>query len=217
MNHTRIIIAENHAILREGLIALLATSPQLKVIAEARDGASVIKLSRQLSPDLILMDLNMPNINGTEATQTILSENPKIKIICLTGHKSEEYVLVALEAGAVGYVLKDDTHNVLLTAIEHVLSGHTYLSPGICDKVLNNYVKSDKLSETCDSSWFALTKRERQVTKLIAEGKKSREVAEFLSISLKTVEKHRSNLMKKLGLHSVSEVTKYAIEKSIIS
>ncbi|MDQ7050997.1 MAG: response regulator transcription factor [Enterobacterales bacterium] len=196
MNRTKIIIAENHAILRDGLKSLLATSSQLEIIAEAQDGKSAIKLSRKLSPDLILMDLNMPNINGTEAMQTILSENPKIKIIALTGHKSEEYVWVALEAGAVGYVLKDDTHGVLLTAIEQVMNGHTYLSPGICDKVLQGYIKPDIHSDTSDRSWFNLTKREREVTKLIAEGKKSREVAEYLSISLKTVEKHRSNLMK---------------------
>ncbi len=217
MNQTRIIIAENHAILRDGLVALLATSPELKIIAEARDGASAIELAKKLSPDLILMDLNMPNINGTEAMQTILRDNPKIKIIALTGHKSEEYVWVALEAGAVGYVLKDDTHNVLLSAIERVLEGNRYLSPGLCDKVMEGFIKPKVQSKNASPSWCQLTKRERQVTKLIAEGKKSREMAEFLSISLKTVEKHRSNLMKKLDLHSVSEVTKYALEKSIIS
>ena len=214
---TNIIIAEDHAILRDGLVALLATSPELNIIAEASDGLSAIKLARQLCPDLILMDLNMPNINGTEAITTILKENPAIKVVALTGHKSEEYVRAALEAGAAGYVLKDDTHSVLLTAIEHVLNGDTYLSPGICGNVIKGFLKPDYRSDISDHSWFHLTKREREVTKLIAEGKKSREVAEFLSVSLKTVEKHRSNLMKKLDLHSVSELTKYAMENSIIS
>ena len=147
--------------------------------------------------------------------RAIKRHNPAIKIIALTVHKTEEYVRATLDAGATGYVLKDDTHHDLLTAIASVRKGKVYLSPGICDKVINGFL-DPTTSTTSPSSWSQLTVREREVTKLIAEGKKSREVAEYLSVSLKTVEKHRSNLMRKLDLHSVSAITKYAIENSLV-
>ena len=215
----KILIAEDHAILREGLRALLSASPELEIIGEAEDGKEAISLARQLKPHLVLMDLNMPNINGTEAMRAIRRHNPAIKIIALTVHKTEEYVRATLDAGASGYVLKDDTHHDLLTAIASVRKGKVYLSPGICDQVINGFLgpATSATSTTSASSWSQLTVREREVTKLIAEGKKSREVAEYLSVSLKTVEKHRSNLMRKLDLHSVSAITKYAIEHSLVS
>lgn len=211
----KVLIAEDHAILREGLRALLSRTPELDVISEAQDGQEAISLARQLGPDLILMDLTMPNINGTEAMRTIKRNNPDIKIIVLTVHKSEEYVRATLDAGANGYVLKDDTHNDLLTAIENVQKGNVYLSPGICNKVINGYLNTPT-KDTSSTPWNELTVREREVTKLIAEGKKSREVADYLSVSLKTVEKHRSNLMRKLDLHNVSAITKYAIENKLV-
>ncbi len=217
MQQTNIIIAEDHAILREGLISLLSSSPQLNVIGEAQDGREAILMAKNLNPELMLMDLNMPEINGYDAIQTILQHNSNIKIIALTGHKSEEYVRATLEAGASGYVLKDDTHNVLLTAIESVNKGNTYLSPGICTNVIKGFLNPGNKSASAICSWNRLTKREREITKLIAEGKKSRQVAELLSISLKTVEKHRSNLMRKLDLHSISEVTKFALENNILN
>jgi two-component system response regulator NreC len=212
----KILIAEDHAILREGLRALLSGTPELEIIGEAEDGQEAIRLARQLKPHLVLMDLTMPNINGTEAMRAIKRHNPAIKIIALTVHKSEEYVRATLDAGAAGYVLKDDTHHDLLTAITSAQKGKVYLSPGICDKVINGFLEP-ATSATSSTSWSQLTVREREVTKLIAEGKKSREVADYLSVSLKTVEKHRSNLMRKLDLHSVSAITKYAIENSLVS
>jgi len=212
----KILIAEDHAILREGLRALLSNSPELEIIGEAEDGQEAISLARQLKPHLVLMDLNMPNINGTEAMRAIRRRNREIKVIALTVHKTEEYVRATLDAGASGYVLKDDTHHDLLTAIASVRKGKVYLSPGICDKVINGFL-GPVTSTNSPSSWSQLTVREREVTKLIAEGKKSREIAEYLSVSLKTVEKHRSNLMRKLDLHSVSAITKYAIANSLVS
>jgi len=212
----KILIAEDHAILREGLRALLTGSPELEIIGEAEDGQEAISQARQLKPNLILMDLSMPNINGTEAMRAIKRHNPAIKIIVLTVHKTEEYVRATLDAGAAGYVLKDDTHHDLLTAIASVRKGKVYLSPGICDKVINGFL-DPTTSATSPSSWSQLTVREREVTKLIAEGKKSREVAKYLSVSLKTVEKHRSNLMRKLDLRSVSALTKYAIANKLVS
>jgi DNA-binding NarL/FixJ family response regulator len=213
----RILIAEDHAILREGLKALLSSSPDLEIIGEAEDGREAVNLARQLQPHLVLMDLTMPNINGTEAIRAIKRHNPAICIIVLTVHKSEEYVRATLDAGANGYVLKDDTHNDLLNAITNARKGNIYLSPGICNKVISGYLDTaDSTSATPAHSWSQLTVREREVTKLIAEGKKSREVAEYLSVSLKTVEKHRTNLMRKLDLHNVSAITKYAIENHLV-
>jgi len=216
MSVQKVLIAEDHAILREGLEALLSGSPELEIIGEAEDGQEAITKARKLNPDLIIMDLSMPNINGTEAMRAIRRHNPEIKIIALTVHKTEEYVRATLDAGASGYVLKDDTYLDLMSAIASVRKGKVYLSPGICDKVINGFL-DPAASTTSSFSWSQLTVREREVTKLIAEGRKSREVAEYLSVSLKTVEKHRSNLMRKLDLHSISAVTKYAIENDLVS
>jgi len=215
MSAQKVLIAEDHAILREGLRALLSGSPELEIIGEAEDGQEAITQARRLNPDLVIMDLSMPNINGTEAMRAIRRHNPETKIIALTVHKTEEYVRATMDAGASAYVLKDDTHLDLLTAIASVRKGKVYLSPGICDKVINGFL--DPATPTTSSSWSQLTVREREVTKLIAEGRKSREVAEYLSVSLKTVEKHRSNLMRKLDLHSISAITKYAIENDLVS
>lgn len=213
----KILIAEDHAILRDGLRALLSKSPELEIIGEAEDGQMAVELVKRLQPHMVLMDLTMPNINGTEAIRAIKRHNPAICIIVLTVHKSEEYVRATLDAGANGYVLKDDTHSDLLNAITNAQKGNIYLSPGICSKVINGYLDtSSSTSAPSASSWDKLTVREREITKLIAEGKKSREVADYLSLSLKTVEKHRTNLMRKLDLHNVSAITKYAIENHLI-
>jgi len=217
MIRQKVLIAEDHAILREGLRALLSSAPDLEIIGEAEDGQSAVNLARQLQPHLVLMDLTMPNINGTEAIRTIKRHNPAICIIVLTVHKSEEYVRATLDAGANGYVLKDDTHSDLMNAISSAHKGNIYLSPGVCNKIINSYLDtSSSASAPSSCSWSQLTVREREVTKLIAEGKKSREVAEYLSLSLKTVEKHRTNLMRKLDLHNVSAITKYAIENHLV-
>jgi len=211
--HT-ILVADDHSILREGLRALLSNSSDLEVIGEAEDGQDTIEKARQLQPQIILMDLSMPIINGTEAIRVIKKRCPEIKIIVLTVHKSDEYVRATLDAGADGYVLKDDTSNDLLTSIKNVQKGKVHLSPGICDKVLKGYLSHpDKVNSV--RSWNQLTLREREVLKLIAEGNKNREIAGCLSVSIKTVEKHRSNLMKKLDIHGVSALTTYAIESGL--
>jgi DNA-binding NarL/FixJ family response regulator len=158
----------------------------------------------------------MPIINGTEAIRVIKQRNPEIKIIALTVHKSEEYVRATLDAGADGYVLKDDTSNDLLTSIRSVRKGKIHLSPGICDKIIIGYLDHPPKARP-GRSWDQLTLREREVLKLIAEGNKNREIAEHLSVSIKTVEKHRCNLMKKLDLHNISALTTYAIDNGLIS
>lgn len=211
----RIVIAEDHTILREGLHSLLSSEPELEVVGEAGDGRDAIRLAEKLNPDLILMDLSMPNMNGMDAIREIKKRLPEIKIIALTVHKTEEYILATLQVGANGYVLKDATHAELMIAIRSVLSGKTFLSPGVSEKVIDGYLEGRRDLKT-QSSWDTLSPREREVLKLIAEGKKNREIAEFLYLSLKTVEKHRSNLMKKLDLHNAAALTAFAIEKGIV-
>jgi two-component system response regulator NreC len=213
----KILIAEDQTIFREGLRALLSATPELEIIGEATDGQQAVRQARLLGPHLILMALNMPNISGTEAIRAIKYYNTEIKIIALTAHKSEAYVRATLDAGADGYVLKNDSYHDLLTAIENVQKGKTYLSPGICDKVINGFLDQSTPLATSSNSWNQLTAREREVTKLITEGKRNREIAEYLSVSLNTVEKHRSNLMRKLNIHSVNALTKYAIENNLVS
>lgn len=216
MKVTTIFLAEDHTILREGLRMLLSSRPGLEVIGEAEDGQDAIQQIRQIKPHVVLMDLSMPHLNGTEAIGIIKRRNPEIRIIALTMHKSDEYVRATLNARADGYVLKDDTHQELLNAISSVLKGNIYLSPGICSKVINGFLDHTPSSAPVHS-WDLLTERERQVIKLIAEGSKNREIADSLSVSVKTIEKHRSNLMKKLDLHNASGLTTYAIENGLMA
>lgn len=211
----RVLIADDHAILRDGLRALLSSSPELEVVGEAADGQEAIRKADELSPHMLLIDLSMPHMNGTEAIQVVRNRHPNLKIIALTVHRTEEYVRAALDAGANGYVLKDDTHTELLTAIQAVNRGQTYLSPYICGHVVNSYLDQHG-SERVTTPWDILTLRERQVIKLIAEGNSNKVIARSLAISVKTVEKHRGNLMKKLDLHSASRITAYAIEHRLI-
>lgn len=216
MPKQEILLAEDHTILRDGIKALLSGNPDLVVIGEAENGREAIQRSQELQPQIILMDLSMPNINGTEAIRAIKQRNPSIKIIVLTVHKSEEYVRSALEAGADGYVLKDDSQQDLLAALASVQKDRVYLSSGICGKLIDGYLDRSTSAQPA-RSWDQLTVRERQVLKLVAEGKKNREIATYLSISLKTVEKHRTNLMRRLDLHSASALTTFAIDNGLLT
>lgn len=211
----KIVIAEDHTILRAGLRALLATRPNMEVVDEAEDGHAAIRCAARHRPDLVLMDLSMPSLNGMEAIREIKKSNPRIKIIALTVHKTEEYILATLQAGADGYILKDATHEELLSAIQCVLNGRSYLSPSVSDMVIEGYIEGRPQVKS-SSSWDSLSKREREILKLIAEGNKNKDIADCLCISIKTVEKHRSNLMKKLDLHNVAELTTFAMEKGLI-
>ena len=169
-----------------------------------------------LSPDLALIDLSMPRMNGMEAIRDIKKANPQTKIIVLTVHKTEEYILEALKYGADGYVLKDASHLELMMAIEKVLEGKRYLSSDISGKVINGYLEGRKTLKN-KSAWETLTQREREILKLIAEGNKNKDIADYLCISLKTVEKHRANLIKKLDLHNAAALTAFAMEKGLIT
>jgi two-component system response regulator NreC len=216
MNAVRILLAEDHAILREGICSLLGSVPDLEVVGEAEDGLKALAQAKQLQPDLAIIDLSLPLMNGTEAIRQIKLRDPDTKVIVLTVHKSDEHVRAALHAGAEGYLLKDDTYQDLLTGIRSVVAGGTYLSPKICGKVVNGYL-GQASSRGAGVPWDTLTDREREVVKLVAEGYKNREIAEHLCVSLKTVEKHRANVMRKLDLHSAAGLTAYAFENGLLA
>ena len=211
----RIAIAEDHTILREGLRALLISELDFEVVCEAGDGREALQCIEKHQPDLILMDLSMPKMNGLEAIREIKKRSRATRVMALTVHKSEEYILATLQAGADGYLLKDTTHSELVSAIRHVLTGKRYLSPGVSEKVIEGYLEEKRVVKT-KTAWDTLTKREREILKLIAEGYKNKEIADFLCVSLKTVEKHRTNLMKKLDIHNVATLTTFALEKGLL-
>jgi DNA-binding NarL/FixJ family response regulator len=210
-----IVLAEDHTILREGLRALLSADPKFEIVGEAADGRQAVRSVEKLGPDLVMMDLSMPRMTGMDAIREIKKRHPDTKIIVLTVHKTEEYLRTTLQAGADAYVLKDATHDELLMAIDNALQGKTYLSPGVSEKVIEGYLEG-KESRIPSSTLGLLSPREREVLKLIAEGYKNKEIAGDLCISLKTVEKHRANLMKKLDLHNTATLTAYAIEQGLV-
>jgi DNA-binding NarL/FixJ family response regulator len=212
----KIVVAEDHKILREGLVSLLAGSDDIKVIGEAEDGLEAIRRVDQLEPDLVLLDLSMPRMDGLSAIREIKNRTPKTKILALTIHESEDFILEAFRSGADGYCLKDASSSELLMAIKSVLSGKRYLSPGISEKVLEGYIEGRKTLKT-SSSWNTITRREREILKMVGEGYKNKEIADFLCISTKTVEKHRSNIMRKLDIHTASGLTALAIEKGLVT
>jgi len=209
-----ILLADDHSILRAGLRSILDNHPDFKVIAEADNGKDALQKSIALKPDLLLTDLSMPKTNGTECIRELKKRAPEVKVLVLTMHAGEAHIHAALNAGADGYILKDDSHDELINAIKNILNGKTHLSPSICNNTINDYLNSAKTNQPT-ASWEILTHREREVIKLIAEGYRSKDIADYLTISIKTVEKHRSNLMKKLDLHSVSSLTNYATQHGL--
>ncbi len=211
----RIMIVEDHTLLRAGLRALLSQEPDLEIAGEADNGRDAIRALTPLAPDLVLMDLTMPGTNGIEAIAEIKRRNPEVRVLVLTLHRAEEYIHQSLKAGADGYILKDASHDELRVAIRSVLKGKTYLSPDISNKVISGYLGVGK-SAGVASAWESVTHRERQVLKLVAEGRPNKSIAEYLCLSVKTVEKHRSNLMRKLDLHNASMLTAFAISKGLV-
>ncbi len=210
-----LIIAEDHTLLREGLKSLLQSATHLVVVGEASDGQMAVDLCERLQPDLVLMDLSMPRMDGVQATRLIKKRYPEVRVLVLTVHSAGEYVYTALAAGADGYVLKDASNDEFLLAVDSVLEGKTYLSPGVSNEVIKGYL-NDAREHSVTLSWEMLTPREQEIFQLVAEGYKNREIAEMLVVSVKTVEKHRSNLMQKLGVHSASELRALALERGII-
>ena len=209
-----ILIAEDHALMRDGMRALLSAEEDLEVIAEADNGKDAIRLACSLHPKLLLMDISMPGINGLEAIAEIKRRAPEIKILVVTMHKTDEYIQGALRIGAAGYLVKESTYSELLTAIRMLLAGKVYLSPDISERVIGSLLSGGTRSL---SAWNNLTMREREVLKLVAEGNSNKHIAVFLCLSVKTVEKHRASLMRKLGLRNASMLTAYAIGKGIVT
>ena len=211
----RIVIAEDQTLVREGLKSLISGEEGLEVIAEAENGLEAIQQVARHTPDLLLLDLAMPKMNGISAITEVKQTHPETKILALTFHTSDEYILAAFQAGADGYCLKNDSHAELMTAIRSVLADQKYISPVISEKVLVGYLESQQTIKK-DSAWETLTPREREVLKLVGEGYTSGEIASFLGISPKTVDKHRSNLMGKLEIHNAAGLAAYAIDRGLV-
>jgi DNA-binding NarL/FixJ family response regulator len=211
----RIVIAEDHTILRQGLCSLLSANEELEVVGEAEDGMSAIRVIKKLEPDLVLLDLNMPKMNGLSVIKEIKQCCPQTKILALTMYRKEEYIFEVFKSGGDGYCLKSSGHKDLLAAIKTVMSGKQYVSPEISGMVLDGYLESRSTFKE-KSSFELLTQREKEVLKLVGEGYSNKEIAGYLCISPKTVEKHRANIMQKLNLHSASALTAYAIDKGLV-
>ena len=211
----RILIVEDYKILREGLRALLSSNPDYEVAGEAGNGQEAIRVAEKLRPHLILMDLSMPKTNGLTAIKEIKKKFPKTKILVLTVHKAEEYVRNSLRMGADGYALKDSSYEVLLTAMKNVLEGKPYISPEVSEMMIEGYLDGRKALKS-PTSWEILTARERQICKLIGEGYKNKEIADFFDISPDTVEKHRANIMQKLGVNNVAALAALAIKNGLV-
>ncbi len=217
MDHKkRIVIADDHTILREVLKSLLSMHDNLEVVGEARDGLEAIRRTEDLKPDLVLMDLSMPRMDGLNSIQEIRKRCAGTKILVLTVHKSEEHILTSLRSGVHGYVPKDASHKELMVAIHNVLAGKSFLSPSISEKVIEGYLERKDTARS-SVSLNILTKREKQILKMVARGYKNKDIGNLLRLSIRTVEKHRSNIMKKLDLHSASSLTAYAIEAELVT
>jgi DNA-binding NarL/FixJ family response regulator len=211
----RILLADDHQIMRDGLRAILASEPSFEIVGEAENGREAAELCRELVPDVVIMDIGMPDLNGVEATRQIKADNPEVKVIALSMYADRGYVLGILEAGASGYVLKTGAYDEVHRAVKAVTRGNDFLSPDITQIVIDAQVRSP--SERGTSAQTSLGPREREIVQLLAEGRTSPEIAKRLHISTRTVETHRRNIMKKLDLHSVADITKYAIREGLTS
>jgi two-component system response regulator NreC len=211
----RILLADDHKIMRDGLRTLLAQQADMQVVAEADNGRTAVSLARELEPDVIIMDIGMPEMNGIEAARQIKHHRPSARVIALSMHSDRRFVAGMLGAEASGYLLKDCAFEELAHAIHTVMSGQVYVSPGIAKTVLEDYARA--LAGRDGMEGPPLSPREREVLQLLAEGKSTKQIAHALSLSVKTVETHRAQVMSKLGLHSVAELTKYAIREGLTS
>lgn len=210
----KILLADDHRIMRDGLCALLKNEPDIEVVAEGDNGREAVEMSRKLKPNVVVMDMSMPGLNGVEATRQILALDDNVKVLVLSMHADKRFVIGALSAGASGYVLKDCAFEELVRAIHTVAMNQTYLSPSIADIVVESY----KRSQPSPNQLFSvLTPREREVLQLLTEGASVKKIASLLRVSAKTIETHRQHIMEKLNTHSVAELTKYAIREGLTS
>ena len=210
----KVFVADDHKIFREGLKTLLEMKIGVEIVGEASDGREALREIIHLKPDIVIMDISMPNLNGIDATHQIVSANPNIKVMILSMHKDESFVKEALKAGAIGYMIKDGAFSELLDAIKTIMAGKIYLSPTLNEIIVKGFV--DKLRVENLNSLSVLTSREREVLQLIAEGKSTSQIGDIMCISIKTVETHRQNIMKKLNINTVAGLVKYAIQKGLV-
>jgi two-component system response regulator NreC len=216
MSKIRVLLADDHTIVRKGIRSLLDGEPNIEVVGEAEDGREAVDKVEQLTPDIVLMDITMPRLNGLEATRQIKKLFPQVNVLVLTMYTNEEYIFQLLQAGASGYLVKQSAPGELVSAIYAVHRGDSFLSPAISKTIIDEYLRQNE-DTSHEDSYNALTLREREVLQLITEGCSNREVAEKLHISIKTVGVHRVNLMEKLNIHNTTELVKYALRKGIIS
>jgi DNA-binding NarL/FixJ family response regulator len=211
----KILLADDHRIMREGLRSLIEREPDMEVVAEAADGRRTVRLAKELAPDVALVDVSMPELNGIEATSQIVSNTEETKVLALSMHSDEHFIMGMLRAGASGYLLKDCAADELCSAIRTVLAEETYLSPKAASIVIQDYRRDSSDAKSVRSQ--DLTPREREVLQLVAEGETSKKIAYRLDVSVKTIQAHRQQIMDKLDIHTVAGLTKYAIQRGITS
>jgi two-component system, NarL family, response regulator NreC len=216
MSQVRIFLADDHTVMRGGIRLVLERQPDLHVVGEASDGRETVNAVERLHPDVVVMDIAMPNLNGIEATRQILANGVAVSIVVLSMHSDEEYVLRALKAGARGYLLKESAEADLIAAVRAVISGKSFFSPAVSRLLVEDYVRQLQ-DRDIEDSYELLTTRERETLQLVAEGKSNKDIANLLNLSVYTVETHRSNIMEKLNLHGVPELILYAVRKGVIS
>ena len=214
MTSIRVILADDHPVVRAGVRMLLEGIDRIDVVAEAEDGHQAILLTQEHQPDIVFMDISMPMLRGVEAAQRIARDFPAVRVVMLSVHKDEEYVRQALRAGAAGYLLKDADPDEYKRAIQAIMSGGSYLSPEVARQVIEGFVEQ---ADKGQSSLDQLTSRQKEILQLIAEGKSNKEIARVLHLSVKTVETHRSHLMKQLGIHEIAGLTRFAIRTGLVS
>jgi len=212
---TRILLVDDHNMIREGLRAILGKENDMLVVAEAENGRETLRLVSELRPDMIIIDVAMPDLNGIETTRRLVVDHPRSKIIALSMHSDQRFVTKMFEAGAHGYLLKDCASKELVGAIRAVMANETYLSPSVTGAMVNDYVGEQKRPEL--SAFTVLTAREREILQMIAEGRSTKDIADRLNVSSKTVETHRRRIMNKLNVHSVAQLTKYAVREGLTS
>ncbi len=211
----KVLLADDHKILREGLIALLKKQHDIELIGEAEDGREAVRKTLELKPDVVIMDIGMPELNGIEATQQIKAALPEVKVIALSIHSDKRFVKGMLKAGALGYLLKDSAFKELVKAINAVHDNKTYIGSGITDIIIEDYLQ--QLNKDTSTSDSLLSERENEVLRLLAEGKNAKEIASILNVSPKTIETHRQHIMDKLNIHNLANLVKYALQSGLIS
>jgi DNA-binding NarL/FixJ family response regulator len=216
LSNVKVLLADDHGIVRKGLRFVLESEPDMVVVAEASNGREAVRLCEQYQPEIAIVDIAMPQLNGIEAVSQIRKASPATQAMVLSMHSDETYILRALSAGAKGYILKDAVEDEILPAVRSVLKGKSYFSPAIAKTLLEDYVRYLR-QRGLEDSYDLLTDREKEILQLLAEGRSNKEVANLLVLSVTTVETHRTNMMQKLGLHSAAEIVLYAVRKRIIS